>query len=349
LSFEFLIAGPCHFQQAFRDRHGEAHHAVDHSAGYRAAPDSKEHGMCSVRHDSMGLDVDLVRLLLEARQGGASFRSCVTLGRQHYFPGDTETRALLRQFGINAQQYPKLFTGDRPRYSEPFWEAIGVERLETMDASDFEGATIVHDMNRPIPAHLVEQFDAVCDAGTLEHIFDLPAALRNCMSLVRVGGRLFLFTTANNYCGHGFYQFSPELFFRAFSRPSGFEVERMVAVEYGPFRKRFEVSDPEVIRRRVNLINSFPVLLFVQAKRLEKLPLLAEAPQQSDYLAMWTEAERAKRPQAGPPRRTLRDRLKQTLIERTPGLARFLEAFRFSSLNREFSFRDRGAYRRSRR
>jgi hypothetical protein len=120
----------------------------------------------------MGLDVDLVRLLLEARQGGASFRSCLTLGRQHYFPGDTETRALLSQFGLDPRHSPKLFTGERPRYSEPFWEAIGVERLETMDASGFEGATLVHDLNRPVPPHLVEQFDAVCDAGTLERIFE---------------------------------------------------------------------------------------------------------------------------------------------------------------------------------
>ena len=33
-------------------------------------------------------------------------------------------------------------------------------------------------------------------------------------------------TPANNFFGHGFYQFTPELFFRIFSAANGFEVER---------------------------------------------------------------------------------------------------------------------------
>lgn len=234
----------------------------------------------------MGLDSELVRLLLEAKRAGVSYRRCLTLGRQHYFVGNTETRTLFREFGIDARRFPKVFSEERPRYSEPFWEALGAERLESLDASGFEGATVVHDLNQPAPANLVEAFDAMCDAGTLEHVFQFTTAIRNCMEMVAVGGHLLLFTTANNYFGHGFYQFSPELFYRVLSPANGFQVERMVAVEYGPFRKHYEVADPEAIRRRVNLINSFPVLLFVQARRKERTPIFAQTPQQSDYVAM---------------------------------------------------------------
>jgi len=35
-------------------------------------------------------------------------------------------------------------------------------------------------------------------------------------------------TPASNLCGHGFYQFSPELFYRALNATNGFEVERMI-------------------------------------------------------------------------------------------------------------------------
>ena len=63
------------------------------------------------------------------------------------------------------------------------------------------------------------QFDVVYDGGTLEHVFNFPVALRNAMELLRPGGRLFtIHTCANNLCGHGFYQFSRELFYRTLSQ-----------------------------------------------------------------------------------------------------------------------------------
>ena len=51
------------------------------------------------------------------------------------------------------------------------------------------------------------------------------------MKMVKTGGHLMLFTPANNYFGHGFYQFSPELFYRVLSKENGFEVRRMVVLE----------------------------------------------------------------------------------------------------------------------
>lgn len=294
----------------------------------------------------MGLDTELVRLLLEAQRTGVRFTRCLTLGRQHYFVGNTETRRLLFEFGKDPNQYPGLFSTQQPRYSEPFWEALGVEKLDTLDASSFEGATIVHDLNQPVPDKLREAFDAVVDAGTLEHVFHFPVAISNCMDMVRVGGHLILFTTANNYFGHGFYQFSPELFFRVLNQTNGFAVERVIAVEYGPGRRHYEVADPEVIRRRANLINSFPVLLYVQARRLEKKPLLANIPQQSDYVVMWSEPDAAMT--AGGSAAGLGARVKHLLIERLPWLARFMEAYKYSAWNRNFSFRDRGAFKRLR-
>lgn len=294
----------------------------------------------------MGLDTELVRLLLEAQRDGVHFKRCLTLGRQHYFVGNTETRRLLIEYDKDPKRYPNLFSKQWPRYSEPFWEVLGAEKLETLDASDFEGATIVHDLNQPVPATLREAFDAVIDAGTLEHVFHFPVAITNCMEMVRVGGHLILFTTANNFFGHGFYQFSPELFFRVLSRTNGFNMERVVAVEYGPHRRHYEVTDPETIRRRANLINCFPVLLYVQARRLEKKPLLAQIPQQSDYVAMWATSGASVKVVGAT--QGIGVRMKQFLIEHLPRLARFLEAYKYSAWNRNFSFRDRGAYKRLR-
>jgi hypothetical protein len=105
------------------------------------------------------------------------------------------------------------------------------------------------------------------------------------MEMVAVGGHLAIIAGGNNFFGHGFYQFSPELFFRAFSKENGFVVERMIAAEVG--NRWFEVSDPKQIGGRVELINEQPVYLMVLTRRLERRTLFAQTPQQSDYVAKW--------------------------------------------------------------
>jgi hypothetical protein len=109
---------------------------------------------------------------------------------------------------------------------------------------------------------------------------------------VRVGGSVFMVTPANNQMGHGFYQFSPELFFRAFAPHSGFELRRMVLQPYTLFRRSYEVADPAAIGERVALINRAPVRLFVHAVRTHRSPIFADAPQQSDYSAAWERGTR---------------------------------------------------------
>jgi hypothetical protein len=298
----------------------------------------------------MGVDIESARFLLQSRQMGMVFSRCLTLGRQHYFLGRRETRRLLRSFGIKEAAVERICQGlQQSPFSEPFWQALGVEELATMDASDFEGATLVHDLNHPAPRALHEHFDAVCDFGTIEHVFNFPTALASCMQLVQVGGRLITHTTANNFCGHGFYQFSPELFFRALGPANGFVMERMVAVEYGPRRRWYEVSDPEEVRARVNVINCFPVLLFVQARRVRAVSPFESWPQQSDYAAMWQQQQPAQ-PGAsagGPNAAGGLSRLKSALLEFMPGASRMLQALATSSLNRDFSWRNRKSFRKA--
>lgn len=300
----------------------------------------------------MGIDTEAARFLLISRQEGASFNRCATLGRQNFFLGNRETASLLREYDLDPKAYPDFFGTPytRFRYAEPFWEMLGTTDLHILDASDFEGAkqTHVHDMNLPIPDELKGQFDAVCDFGTLEHIFNFPVGLRNCLEMVKVGGRFFAVTIANNFFGHGFYQFSPELFFRVLSEQNGFELERLVVVEYGPRKRWFAVNDPKVIRDRASLINGWPVAICVRAKKTSDVAILREPVQQSDYLAAWTQ-------QASPAQLGVIDSLassklqglKQVLLERNPPLARLLEVLlRYSSFNRQFSFRNQGVFSR---
>jgi hypothetical protein len=238
----------------------------------------------------MGFDVQGVRFLLSARHAGVRFVRTAMIGRQQLFIDRGSLRDIFERFGLTQTRtdVSRLLTEEHG-FAEPLLRLLGAEHISSVDASHYEHASIVHDMNLPIPESLKESFSVVIDAGTLEHIFNFPVAIRNCMEMVEVGGHLLLMTPANNFMGHGFYQFSPELFFRVCSAENGFEMTKAILCEVDPRAPWYAVMDPARARRRVELVNRRPAYLLIQARRARRVPILAVAPQQSDYTVLWQE------------------------------------------------------------
>ncbi|HWC59911.1 MAG TPA: methyltransferase domain-containing protein [Verrucomicrobiae bacterium] len=242
----------------------------------------------------MGLDANSARFLIAARKKGAQFGRTMMLGRQNFFvpPGllcDYMAKAGLATAGVEESVKSSPF-------AEPFFKALGATQVDSMDNATFEGANFIHDLNVPIPDAWKEQYDAVCDGGTMEHVFNFPTALHSAMELLKKDGRLFIHTPVNNTSGHGFYQFSPEMFYAALGPDNGFEVERLVLHRPGPYGRWFQVSNPDVIRDRVELITFTPVMALVQARRVEVKPIFQKWPQQVLYSDMWKAGEHIDRP-----------------------------------------------------
>lgn len=237
----------------------------------------------------LGLDSNGAQLLIRAQKSGVSFERVATLGRQRLL-GDREMLlSTLRASGyqLSNERVSRLL--DRTNeYSEEFLGILGAKEIVAIDASDFEGAQIIHDMNRPIPAALDSAFDVVVDGGTLEHIFDLPTALRNAAGMVRPNGRFISLTQANNFCGHGFYQFSPELYYRFLCPENGYVVDSCILWEDIPGSTFYEVPDPDAVQDRINLTSEFGLYMFVQATRRGNVSR-EFIPQQSDYQRLWDE------------------------------------------------------------
>ncbi len=233
-----------------------------------------------------------VRQMLRARRDGATFASVLMVGRQHLHVREREATALAEEFGIDLTP-PVLASAV---YADDFVRAaLGAERVDSIDASPHEGASLIHDLNEPVPPQYHRSYDAVIDGGSLEHIFNLPTALANMMRMARVGGRIFSVWPANNLCGHGFFQFSPEFAYRVFSDDRGFEAERVAlvesrypSVELSTRRLVLDVVDPDRLGRRALRMSLRPALLMVQARKLRHLDEPFEVPpQQSDYAARW--------------------------------------------------------------
>ena len=224
----------------------------------------------------MGLDVDSVRFLLSAQQLGLQGKTICTLGRQSMFLSRRKFKAVLGEYGKDFPYPDKTVV-----YAEDYLVPLGFT-VDALDASNYEGADIVHDLNQPIPHHLRNRYDLVWDGGTLEHVFNFPVAMQNVMQMTKVGGHVFLETPANNLCGHGFYQFSPELFFRVFTPANGFELLRLYILCEG---RAYHVVDPIDVHGRVLLLNSKATTLRVHARKIADIPL--SIVQQSDYVDNW--------------------------------------------------------------
>jgi hypothetical protein len=233
----------------------------------------------------MGLDINSVLFLIDAHKRGVSFEDVLTLGRQDLNVFPTKMVEVLRRHGLPCEPFQQ--NAADTVHADPCFRCLGAKQVDALDASDFEGARFVHDLNQPIGSELRERFGVVYDGGSLEHVFNFPVALKNCMEMVRVGGRFFTHTPANNWCGHGLYQFSPELFFRTLSEENGFVLERMVIHRVGPYGRWHEVNDPKAIHARVELVTLTPVQLLIQAQRTRAVPIFAQTPQQSDYSVRW--------------------------------------------------------------
>lgn len=275
------------------------------------------------------------------------FDRTLMLGRQNVYISGPEYETLVRSMGLDGAGGFRGAVKRSGEFAESFFRGLGAVTVDSMDASNFEGATLIHDLNTPVPEAWSEQYDVVYDGGTLEHVFDFPRAIANAMRMTRLGGHLILHTPANNMLGHGLYQFSPELFFRVLGPVNGFEMVRVWVVEDGVWRKGHEAVDPLKAGGRGEVANRVPVWLHVEARKTAPTPVVLQQVQQSDYRTRWDHAGKDEEAvvHLADPHHWVNPRLRQFLLERFPGLTRRLERFVGIYLGRGNSFRNRAAYR----
>jgi hypothetical protein len=279
----------------------------------------------------MGVTILNALFFAECLREGAKFNSTLTLGRLDCFMSSRDLQRIVRLLPSNSEFVESIRRGKVPAYLDDLFRAMGASRVDAMDASDFEGATILQDLNEPLAAHLHSKYDAVVDGGTLEHVFNVPTAFKNVMDALKVGGHFFGTLPANNHCGHGFYQFSAEFVYRVFSGQNGFEVCKLfVAPVYvagkwvdGPV---FEVLDPEKLRERVQIEGRRKMVFLVQARKVRQESVFATWPQQSDYSAVWLRRSACKNPPDDQPEK-LRSaaRTYKNIVNRIKGIQRLSE------------------------
>ncbi len=237
----------------------------------------------------MGIRRTELEFILECQSKGLKLGKTLTLGRQDLLTDYDNIELCLNKYEIAHDNTDiKNFYEKRQQFIEPLIEFIGAESVDSMDKSTFEGASMKHDLNEPIPDHLKNSFDTVIDSGTTEHVFNLPQAMKNIMDLLKTGGHVISILPTNNYCGHGFYQVSPELMYRVFSKNNNFKVNIMIFCVHKNNDEWYELTDPEVTGARVEPRSINPSSLLMMATKISDREVYATHPQQSDYANEWT-------------------------------------------------------------
>jgi hypothetical protein len=228
----------------------------------------------------MGVGATGGHLLLMAKRRGADFQNTLMIGRQQHYMNKPFVRNLFESHGQAILDVDIDFILEN-EYSENLLRFMGASSVDSLDASDYEEATITHDMNFPIADHLKQKHTLVIDFGTLEHIFNAPIALKNSIDLLKIDGFYICCVPCNNFMGHGFYQFSPEFFYNFLSKNGFREIEVFLSLYSDPM-VFFRTTDPRVFGGRIELVNDETVMINVIAKKAAYLSEIV-FPIQSDY------------------------------------------------------------------
>ena len=220
----------------------------------------------------MGLDFHGAHLLLNVKKNYGNFGKTLTLARQ--------------EIHMSIEDLQSAIPGSvASKYLEPLLEGFfGSTKVDSMDYSSYESASIIHDLNMPVNRDKSEKFDTVIDLGTLEHVFDVATGLLNVIDITALNGTIIHCLPANNFSGHGFWQFSPELFFSLYSEQNGFMNTRVYLADLSDKKYWYQVEQPKN-GLRVNVTSkNFLYVMCVTTKVSNQVNLKVF---QSDYTKLW--------------------------------------------------------------
>ncbi|MDG1729359.1 MAG: hypothetical protein P8K68_00900 [Algibacter sp.] len=235
----------------------------------------------------------MCELILSAKlKRHINLNNLIMVGRQNLHLSPDHLALSLKKFGYSINNISKLISKNNT-FADAFFKEIGAKNVHSIDASNYEDATIIHDLNEPLSNEYKNKYSLVLDSGTLEHVFNFPQAIKNCMELTQVGGHFMGIYPCNNFFGHGFYQFSSELFYRVFCETNGFEIMDVVLFVDDKETTFYNVPDTSEAHQRIQFTNTKPVYIYVLAKRVSQTSLFENQPLQMDYAELKWKGKRS--------------------------------------------------------
>jgi len=168
----------------------------------------------------MGIAKAAVKLLLKEASKRPFHGTVLQLGRQGVWLSYEELQKASQEFQVQLSDPGDITLSHNLLGRERgciddlcLFKSLGFSSVKSTDKFGYENADYIFDLNdSEVPKELNGKFDMIIDGGTLEHVFHVPNVLKNIHDLLRPGGRVFHLSPSTNHIDHGFYMFSPSLF-----------------------------------------------------------------------------------------------------------------------------------------
>jgi hypothetical protein len=231
----------------------------------------------------MGIDSTSLELILCSQKYAKNMGRVLTLGRQGIHTPPNIVDSLLDKYGFQHLKGRHVWG-----WSEPLFQDLGFTEVDSLDYSNYEGASRIHNMNTALPP-LVKRYNYIYDGGTIEHVFNTPQVCENIINSLEVGGIFCSVTCNNNLSGHGIYQFSPEFFLSAFRPKYGMEILELYIGIVGSAREAWK--DVNSFNREgggrncAKFHSPADVYILTIARKVsdERSSLITDSPQQYSY------------------------------------------------------------------
>ena len=219
----------------------------------------------------MALTFHTFKFLEKLKKNNLNFGETLTIGRLNNLLEKEDFKLLNIQIDQNVYA------------DELLKQHFNLLSLNALDYSSFEDADIIHDLNIPLE-NSNKQFNTIIDFGTSEHVFNVTECLKNISNLCKINGHIVHCLPANNNCGHGFWQFSPELFFNIYDNTNGFDETEIFLINLFDKKNWYKINKQK-IGERLELNSKEPLYLLVKTKKIGKN--LYQNINQSDYEQQW--------------------------------------------------------------
>lgn len=154
----------------------------------------------------MGLLTPIAEVLLAEHSYKKISGEVLFIGRQTTFQDEQSLNRLLAKYGLALPQDFKCEYDTETRGAEGqrfltdrcLMRSLGVEKVNFLDVTDYEGADVVHDLGYPVPEKLVGKYDFIYNGGCLDNMFNPGVALTNLSKMLRPGGRVVCFESASS-------------------------------------------------------------------------------------------------------------------------------------------------------
>lgn len=171
----------------------------------------------------MGLIPSYCRALILLHKRVGFKGPLLTLGNQDVWANYEQLKAFFDEMGCSWTEAAKtrhtsnLFKQDAMAndfvHARTFFRMMGIEEYYDIDKFETDAPQILHDLNSPVTSELSDRFNVIIDGGTIEHIFDVRQVFENIVRMCRKSGWVVHITPSSNYVDHGFYSFSPCVFY----------------------------------------------------------------------------------------------------------------------------------------